>query len=69
MGALLLTEEQHRSFLNLFLGHARRLKEDGRDQSIQKIAPYARDCLNIVRDIGYFGLYKEFKPLYDTAGL
>jgi hypothetical protein len=62
-----LSENQHRGYLETFLDAAKDLKELG--ESVTIIAPYAKDSLNIAKDVGYTNLYDEFNPLYREAGL
>jgi hypothetical protein len=64
-----LSEQEHQNYLKLFLEEARELKRERQGKLISMIAPYAQDNLEIAKDVGYDGLYKEFMPLYQEVGL
>ena len=61
-----LTEREHRSYLEMFLKGA---KETNDPKLLRRLKPYARDSLQIARDVGYNRLYQEFDRLYKTHGL
>jgi len=69
MAAPLLTEEQHRGYLEKWMELAGSLNEKRLPEEIRNFSALARDSLHIARDVGYESLYQEFEPLYNNVGL
>ena len=69
MNNQLLSEQEHKEFLDMYLDVVKSLNKDNLENLIPLLSKYSRDSLNTVKLIGYDKLYEEYKTLFDKAGL
>jgi len=63
-----LTEDDHRKYLEFYLALSDRFPSIKSEAILKAASTHAAQTLEVVKDIGYEGLYQEFKPLYKEAG-
>jgi hypothetical protein len=61
--------EWHKGFLEVFLKALEGIEKPQLEIAVKTLAPYATNCLEVVKQVGYTRLYDEYKPKYQAVGL